>query len=73
MTGIDGKPIHELIVPAHTMVWVNVLGVNRDKEVWGPDADEWKPERWLAPLPTTVTDAHIPNVFANTYASIILT
>ncbi|KAI0760059.1 cytochrome P450 [Fomes fomentarius] len=66
VTGTDGKPVHELIVPAHTMMWVNILGVNRDKELWGPDADEWKPERWLAPLPTTVTEAHIPNVFANT-------
>ena len=56
----------ELVVPAGTMVWVNVLGLNRDKEIWGPDADEWKPERWIGQLPASVADAHIPNVFANT-------
>ena len=47
------------------MVWVNVLGLNRDKEIWGPDADEWKPERWLQPLPRSVEDAHIPGIYSN--------
>ncbi|KAI0716340.1 cytochrome P450 [Earliella scabrosa] len=66
IVGTDGQPITELIVPAGTMVWVNIFGLNRDKDIWGPDADEWKPERWLAPLPPSVADAHIPNVYANT-------
>ncbi|KAI0739186.1 cytochrome P450 [Daedaleopsis nitida] len=62
----NGQSINELVVPSGTLVWVNIFGLNRDKDVWGPDADEWKPERWLAPLPPSVADAHIPNVFANT-------
>ncbi|KAI0739194.1 cytochrome P450 [Daedaleopsis nitida] len=64
--GADGRSINELIVPSGTMVWVNVYGLNHDKDIWGPDADEWKPERWLAPLPPSVADAHIPSIFANT-------
>ncbi|KAI0716355.1 cytochrome P450 [Earliella scabrosa] len=64
--GTDGQPITELVVPAGTMVWVNILGLNRDKDIWGTDAHEWKPERWLAPLPASVADAHVPSVFANT-------
>ncbi|RPD75378.1 cytochrome P450 [Lentinus tigrinus ALCF2SS1-7] len=64
--GTDGRPITELVVPAGTMVWVNVLGLNRDKAIWGADADEWRPERWLAQLPASVADAHVPSVFANT-------
>ncbi|TFK91204.1 cytochrome P450 [Polyporus arcularius HHB13444] len=64
--GTDGRTITELVVPAHTMVWVNILGLNRDKAIWGPDAHEWKPERWLGQLPASVADAHIPNVFSNT-------
>ena len=70
IVGTDGQPITELIVPAGTMVWVNIFGLNRDKDIWGPDADEWKPERWLAPLPPSVADAHIPNVYANTCAAL---
>ncbi|KAI0739177.1 cytochrome P450 [Daedaleopsis nitida] len=66
IVGADGEPINELVVPSGTMVWVNVYGLNHDRGIWGADADEWKPERWLAPLPQSVADAHIPSVFANT-------
>ncbi|KAI0367707.1 cytochrome P450 [Pilatotrama ljubarskyi] len=64
--GVDGQPIEELAIPAGTTVWLNIFGVNRDPTTWGPDAAEWKPERWLSPLPQSLTDAHIPSVFANT-------
>ena len=40
--------------------------VNKLKDVWGEDADEWKPERWLSPLPQAVQDARIPGVYSNT-------
>ncbi|KAM5536151.1 hypothetical protein V8D89_010250 [Ganoderma adspersum] len=66
VTGRDGRPIHEVVVPAGTMVLVNILGVNRDRSIWGQDASEWKPERWLSPLPASVSEAHIPSVFSNT-------
>ncbi|KAI5122854.1 hypothetical protein M0805_003148 [Coniferiporia weirii] len=39
--------------------------VNRLKAVWGADAYEWKPERWLKPLPTSVTNAHIAGVYSS--------
>ncbi|KAI0054807.1 cytochrome P450 [Artomyces pyxidatus] len=55
-----------LFVPRGTSVIVNILGINRDQNIWGPDVLEWKPERWLAPLPESVTDARIPGVYANT-------
>ncbi|KAI0332868.1 cytochrome P450 [Cubamyces sp. BRFM 1775] len=64
--GANGQFVHELEVPAGTTVWLNIFGVNRDPTIWGPDAAEWKPERWLSPLPASVTDAHVPSVFANT-------
>ena len=65
VTGADGKPISELVVPSGTMVWVNAYGLNHDKEIWGADADEWKPERWLAPLPDTVMKAQMPGIYSN--------
>ncbi|KAI0657014.1 cytochrome P450 [Cubamyces menziesii] len=63
--GTDGKPIVELFIPAGTIVWINMVGSNRDTAIWGHDANEWKPERWLAPQPSSVAEAHIPSVFAN--------
>ncbi|RPD53163.1 cytochrome P450 [Lentinus tigrinus ALCF2SS1-7] len=66
VTGADGRTIDKLFVPEGTIVWINMFGLNRDKDIWGPDADEWKPERWLKPLPPSVADAHIPSIYANT-------
>lgn len=36
-----------MFVPKGTQVYIASRAVNQDKEVWGPDADEFKPERWL--------------------------
>ncbi|KAI0642535.1 cytochrome P450 [Trametes meyenii] len=65
IVGTDGKSIHELFVPAGTTIWLNMLGSNRDPAIWGPDACEFRPERWLAPLPVSVVEARVPSVFAN--------
>ncbi|KAI0319806.1 cytochrome P450 [Amylostereum chailletii] len=62
----NGEDLHELFVPNGTTIMINILGVNCDPSIWGPDALEWKPERWLSHLPESVTDAKIPGVYANT-------
>ena len=40
---------HETIlnVPAGTRVWSNGYIIARDKSVYGADAEDWRPERWL--------------------------
>ncbi|KAI0319943.1 cytochrome P450 [Amylostereum chailletii] len=63
--GINGEEIHQLFIPNDTEIVVHITGVNRDRDIWGADALEWKPERWLAPLPASVTDARIPGVYSN--------
>ncbi|KAL1706742.1 cytochrome P450 [Schizophyllum commune] len=63
--GEDGREVSEVLVPAGTVVVIAIMNANRNKEIWGEDADEWKPERWLEPLPASVTDAHIPGVYGN--------
>ena len=57
--------IHEIAVPKGTAIAVGIFSANRNKAIWGEDATEWKPERWLSPLPNTVTDAKIPGVYSN--------
>ena len=63
--GKDGQMIHEIIVPKDTTIHIGIRESNRNKAVWGEDAYEWKPERWLKPLPRSVTDARIPGVYSN--------
>ncbi|RPD54893.1 cytochrome P450 [Lentinus tigrinus ALCF2SS1-7] len=65
MRGLDGKMMHEILVPKDTVVVVGLLSSNQNKQVWGEDALEWKPERWLSPLPESVTEAKIPGVYSN--------
>ncbi|KAF7976161.1 hypothetical protein HWV62_7483 [Athelia sp. TMB] len=65
MLGVDGKPLTEIFVPKGTITFVSIIRANRDPGIWGPDSYEWKPERWLKPLPDTVIDAHYPAVYAN--------
>ncbi|KAI0046935.1 cytochrome P450 [Auriscalpium vulgare] len=61
-----GDVLNSLYVPNGTDVAINILAMNLSTAIWGHDAEEWKPERWLAPLPETVEEARIPGVYANT-------
>lgn len=63
--GRDGQTIDCVPVQAGTMVVVGIAAVNRDPVIWGPDADRWIPERWLRPLPESVTDAYLPGVYSH--------
>ena len=62
---LDGTIINEVIVPKGTPVLTHYQASNVDPNLWGEDAYEWKPERWLAPLPAALEDAHLPGVYAN--------
>lgn len=63
---VDGHEIHELFVPQNTNVYAHIYNFNRDPSIWGPDAADWKPERWLVPLPESVSKANIQAIYANT-------
>ncbi|CCL98712.1 uncharacterized protein FIBRA_00716 [Fibroporia radiculosa] len=62
--GVDGQLIHEVPICKGTELFVGVLGSNTCKTIWGEDALEWKPERWLSPLPNTVIKSPIPGVYS---------
>ncbi|EIW55291.1 cytochrome P450 [Trametes versicolor FP-101664 SS1] len=65
MRGSDGSMLSHIPIPKGTNMLVGVRACNRNKALWGEDAEEWKPERWLAPLPKAVEDASIPGVYSN--------
>ncbi|KAJ7503140.1 cytochrome P450 [Mycena galericulata] len=63
ITGADGTEITSLNVTKGTDFILVVSCAHRDKEIWGEDALEYKPERWLSPLPDAVGDAALPGVY----------
>jgi len=65
LRGIDGSLVHEIAVPSGTTLHIDIHAINRDKAIWGEDAKEWNPERWLNKFAETVIDAKVPGVYSN--------
>ncbi|PAV20282.1 cytochrome P450 [Pyrrhoderma noxium] len=66
ITAVDGvTQLSEVPLKNNTGVVVSIIGANRCKKIWGEDAEEWKPERWLNPMPESVAKAHLPGVYAS--------
>lgn len=62
----DGKSeIKEIPVKKNTQVIISIINTNRSKRIWGEDAEEWKPQRWLKSLPESVAAAHLPGVYSS--------
>ncbi|KAI5121458.1 hypothetical protein M0805_009566 [Coniferiporia weirii] len=61
----DGKTeITEIMVPKNTGIVISILSANLSTKIWGDDAEEWKPERWLKPLAESVAEAHLPGIYS---------
>ncbi|KAF8438608.1 cytochrome P450 [Boletus edulis BED1] len=45
--GVSGEMIHEVRVSKGTEIMISISAYNRDKDLWGEDAHEFKPDRWL--------------------------
>ncbi|KAK4050013.1 hypothetical protein OIO90_005203 [Microbotryomycetes sp. JL221] len=43
---INGEDDAYVFIPPGTTVGAQAYTVHRDVNLWGPDADEWKPQRW---------------------------
>ncbi|RDX47337.1 cytochrome P450 [Lentinus brumalis] len=63
--GRDGSLITEIPVPKGTLIIPAILASNCNKALWGEDAMEWRPERWLGELPVELEDARIPGVYSH--------
>ncbi|EIN14705.1 cytochrome P450 [Punctularia strigosozonata HHB-11173 SS5] len=58
-----GTPLSELRVTAGDLIFVPIAAINQAGKIWGEDAHEFKPERWLKPLPDTASN--IPGVWGH--------
>ena len=63
--GRDGREIYQVLVPAGTTVFASILIPNTSAQIWGEDALEFKPERWLSPLPDAVVNSSLPGIFSH--------
>ncbi|KAJ3534146.1 hypothetical protein NMY22_g7047 [Coprinellus aureogranulatus] len=60
-----GEELESIFIPKDSKLLISMHGCNLDPAIWGPDAHEWKPERWLQPLPQSVSDAKVPGIYSN--------
>ncbi|KIM28539.1 hypothetical protein M408DRAFT_23591 [Serendipita vermifera MAFF 305830] len=61
--GRDGKARKHIRVKKGDNFIIPTGIMNRSQDVWGPDADEFNPDRWLVEMPAAVSK--IPGVWAN--------
>ncbi len=57
----------EIFVPRGTHLVPNLRACNHNKALWGDDALEWKPERWMGELPRELLEARVPGVYSHLY------
>ncbi|KAI0760541.1 cytochrome P450 [Fomes fomentarius] len=62
--GRDGSMMNDVSVTKGTLVILHIQAINTRKALWGEDATEWRPERWLGPLPAELEEARIPGVYS---------
>lgn len=65
MRTLSNKTVTQLPIPKDTRISISIIGCNQNPKIWGDDAYEWKPERWLQPLRDEVVQAKVPGVYSN--------
>ncbi|TFK83044.1 cytochrome P450 [Polyporus arcularius HHB13444] len=63
--GKDGTMMSEIFVPRGTHLVPNLRACNHNQALWGDDALEWKPERWMGELPRELLEARVPGVYSH--------
>jgi cytochrome P450 len=61
---MKGEKVTHVSVPAGTIIFVGIAGSNRSEAVWGEDAKEWKPERWLGDLKQKGPKEKVPGIYS---------
>ncbi|KAG2150531.1 cytochrome P450 [Suillus clintonianus] len=66
----SGAEISTIAVHEKAFIVISILAANRNRTIWGDDANEWKPERWLssdaaAPILGVKDGIRYPGVYSN--------
>lgn len=62
----DGREIDYVDVRKGQVIHVPIIAIHKSKEMWGEDAEEFRPERWLEGIPESVTaDAKGASAFSS--------
>ncbi|KAG9003792.1 hypothetical protein FRB93_010808 [Tulasnella sp. JGI-2019a] len=59
----NGVERREVRIGKGDLVFLSIVAINRDKTIWGEDAEEFNPERWFKPE-THPRSADIPGVYS---------
>ncbi|KAF7432814.1 cytochrome P450-dit2 [Pleurotus ostreatus] len=51
-------------VKPNTNIILGLGAANRDPQIWGEDADEWLPDRWLDQPPEEVAKERLPGIYS---------
>ena len=67
-----GRELNEIVIRKGTPVYVGLGATNRSTSLWGEDAAEFKPERWMGrhAHESTVEQIKTPGIFSNMYGLI---
>ncbi|KAK0504284.1 cytochrome P450 [Armillaria luteobubalina] len=65
----DGKVLTEIPIPRGTYIFCSIAAYNRNKEIFGADADQFNPDRWLKGTVRPNSDVSI-GVYANLFTFI---
>ena len=60
--GRDGTMVESVTIKKGTEVFIPIMVVNRSKAIWGPDADQFNPDRFDK---QGVPSQHVPGVYGN--------
>lgn len=60
----DGERTAYVTIPVGTTLFIGIAGSNRLESVWGADAKEWKPERWLDGDLDSKVRPHLPGIYS---------
>jgi cytochrome P450 len=64
---VQNGELLQVMVPEGTIVFVGIAGSNRSELVWGEDAKQWKPERWLDGFGGAIGEERLPGIYSGMY------